>query len=117
MPNTQNPTQINNDSRVRHQCQLAKQRENVGDYEGALTALSGVWSAIGERPRVEKLTPETQAEVLLRVGSVSSQLGSAQQISGAQEFAKAVITESQRLFNDRGEYEKSAEAKTDLALS
>ncbi len=55
------------DSQAKRQCQAAKDLENAGDYEGARTALTGLWSRVGERPSIEKLQTDTQAEVLLRV--------------------------------------------------
>ncbi len=51
------------------QCRLAKELENAGDYEGARAALSGLWTVVGERPVLEELGPDMQAELLLRVGS------------------------------------------------
>jgi len=58
--------------------------ENLGDYDAARQALSGLWTLIGERPSLKGLTAETQAELLLRVGTLTGYLGSAQQIGGAQ---------------------------------
>ena len=101
---------------VRHSCELAKQLENAGDYEEARQSLAGFWSVIGERPLVEGLDPATKAELLLRVGSLSGWIGSAQQIRNAQEFAKDLIAESARIFAALGEHEKAVEAQTDLAI-
>lgn len=104
------------DLQIRTQCELAKQLENAGDYEEARLALSGLWNQIGERPSVTGLNPATKAELLLRVGSLSGLLGSAQQIGHAQEFAKDLIAESARIFASIGLYEKAVEAQTDLAI-
>lgn len=98
------------------QFELARSLERSGDYEGARAALSGVWSEIGERPKVEKLPAELRAEALLRVGVLAGWLGTARQISGAQEFAKDLVTEAVRLFEDLGNSDKVAEAQTDLAI-
>ena len=97
-------------------CRAAKALENAGDYEGAVERLAGLWSRIGERPRIEDLPPNDQAEVLLRVGALSGWLGSSGQVSGAQEFAKDLISESIRAFETLGAQEKVAEAQTDLAI-
>ena len=104
------------DLRVRQQCELAKQLENAGDYDEARVALAGLWNQIGERPSVAGLKPATKAELLLRVGSLSGWIGSAQQIADAQEFAKDLIAESARIFASIGHYEKAVEAQTDLAI-
>lgn len=97
-------------------CALARQHENVGDYEGARRALSGFWTVIGERPDIEKLSREAQAEMLWRVGTLSGWIGSARQVNGAQAFAKDLIAESVRLFEDIGSIDRMAAAETDLAL-
>ncbi|HSK28797.1 MAG TPA: hypothetical protein VLA17_02445, partial [Candidatus Limnocylindria bacterium] len=104
------------DLQVRRQCEIAKQLENAGDYEEARLAFAGIWTKIGERPSLDGLEPATKAELLLRVGSLSGWIGSAQQIVDAQEFAKDLIAESARIFASIGYYEKAVEAQTDLAI-
>ncbi|HEY6804561.1 MAG TPA: helix-turn-helix domain-containing protein [Pyrinomonadaceae bacterium] len=98
------------------QCEQAKDLERSGDYEGARAALTGLWSRIGERPKIETLDVETQPEVLLRVGALAGWLGSTQQIAGAQEFAKDLLSESIRIFDSLGVKSRQAEAQTDLAI-
>jgi tetratricopeptide (TPR) repeat protein len=63
-----------------------------------------------------ELSVDTQAEVLWRVGSLSGWLGSANQIPGAQEFARDLLTESITLFESLNQQDKRAEAMGDLAL-
>lgn len=104
------------DSLVGRQCSQARELERAGDYEGARAALSGIWSAVGQRPLTDSLQPATKAEVLLRAGTLSGWIGSARQIGGAQETAKDLIGESLRLFETLGEQDKIAEAQTDLAI-
>src|SRR5690242_8224309 len=104
------------DWEVKRGCERALGLERAGDYESARAALGKLWSRIGERPAVDELLPETQAEVLLRVGALSGWLGSANQIPGAQEFARDLLTESITLFESLGEQDKRAEAMGDLAL-
>jgi tetratricopeptide (TPR) repeat protein len=104
------------DRHARRACEEAQKLERVGDYEGARVALRDLWSRIGEPPRIAQLPVDTQAEVLLRVGSLSGLWGSAKQVSGAQEFARDLLTESITLFESLGEQDKRAEAMTDLAL-
>jgi len=104
------------DWQARRACEEAQKLERAGDYEGARFALRGLWSRIGDRPRIAQLPVDTQAEVLWRVGSLSGLWGSAKQVSGAQEFARDLLTESITLFESLGEQDKRAEAMTDLAL-
>src|SRR5215510_9294623 len=104
------------DWEARRACERARELERAGDYEGARAALGKLWTRIGERPAVDELSPGTRAEALLRVGSLSGWLGSANQIPGAQEFARDLLTESITLFESLDEQDKRAEAMTDLAL-
>lgn len=104
------------DWEVRRRCEKARALERAGDYEGARAALGKLWTRIGERPAVDELPPETRAEALWRVGALSGWLGSANQIPGAQEFARDLLTESITLFESLRQQDKRAEAMGDLAL-
>jgi tetratricopeptide (TPR) repeat protein len=105
------------DWHARRVCKDAHKLERAGDYEGARFALRVLWSRrIGDRPRLAELSIDTQAEVLWRVGSLSGWLGSANQIAGAQEFARDLLTESITLFESLDQQDKRAEAMGDLAL-
>lgn len=95
---------------------LIAELQNRGEYEAACEALGGFWRGIGKRPEVGSLSAAEQAEVLLRVGTLSGWLGSSGQIAGAQEFAKDLISESLRAFEALGDQEKVAEAQGDLAI-
>lgn len=109
-------TRQGRDSQVQRQCRLARDFERAGEYEAARSALMGIWTTVGERPNIEKLQPDTQAEVLLRVGALSGWIGSARQITGAQDIALDLIGESIRGFEALADLEKVAEAQTDLAI-
>lgn len=104
------------DDRARLRCRIAQHYEQIGDYEAASEALSEFWRGVGARPNVEGLNEIEQAEVILRVGALTGWLGSANKIEGAQEAAKDLITQSLRLFRAQGRTNKTAEAKSDLAL-
>jgi len=104
------------DWEAKRACERARELERAGDYDGARAALGKLWTRIGERPAVDELPPDTRAEVLWRVGALSGWLGSANQIAGAQEFARDLLTESITLFESLNLPDKRAEAMTDLAL-
>jgi CheY-like chemotaxis protein len=106
---------ITHNERVHLRCQLSKELEESGDYEGAREAMDELWSQIGERPALDGLDQEATAEVLLRAGVLTSCIGSAKQIEGAQETAKNLISESIAIFETLQQVEKAAEAQTDLA--
>lgn len=106
---------LSRNERAEFCCRLAKELEEAGNYEAARNALGEFWQRIGERPQIEGLNQHIAAEVLLRAGSLAGWIGSSQQIEGAQEAAKNLMSESMTVFESLGEAEKAAEAETDLA--
>jgi CheY-like chemotaxis protein len=106
---------LTTDEQVRLRCQLAKEMEAAGDYEGAQQAMDELWRGVGERPYLEGLVEGTRAEVLLRVGVLTGWIGSVKQLPDAQEQAKNLISESLRVFESLREVAKVAEAQTELA--
>jgi CheY-like chemotaxis protein len=102
------------DERALLRCQLAKELEDVGNYEAAREAMGELWSRVGERPALEGLNETTAAEVLLRAGALTGWIGSVKQIEGAQETAKNLISESINKFEALGDTLKAAEAQMEL---
>jgi hypothetical protein len=84
-------------------CKLARELEESGNYKTATKSLGDLWQGVGVRPKTEGFTLRTQAEVLLRVGTLSGWLGSMSQVSGSQDSAKDLISESLTLFTSLGE--------------
>lgn len=101
---------------ARQCCQLARQHEEAGDYEVARRVMSPFWQQVGERPRLDDLDEIVRGEVLLRAGSLSGWIGSANRIEGGQEFAKDLISESLSLFERHRQSDKAAEARMALAI-
>lgn len=111
----ENPA-LSRDERVRLQCQMAADFEHRGQYHAARDALAELWQGIGIHPSLEGLSELTAAEVLLRVGSLSGYLGSVEQIKGAQEKAKDLISESITRFEALGEATRVATAQCEIAV-
>lgn len=107
---------ISNDERAVLRCRLAKQLEEVGNYEAAREAMGELWSGIGTGPNVEGLNQWAAAEVLLRAGTLSGWIGSIKQIKSAQETAKNLISQSIASFESLNDDNKVAEAQTEIAL-
>lgn len=97
-------------------CEKAKYLEDSGEYAEAMHVMSHWWKGIGERPDVEELSPGKRAHILSRVGSISGWLGSMQQVPGAQERSKDLISEGANIFESIHEHENWAEARSDLAV-
>lgn len=109
------PEVINSETAI-IQCHLARQFEEAGDFKAAREALSDFWQGVGTRPETTNLTDEAKAELLLRAGTLTGWLGSANQTGGAQEIAKDLVSESASLFETNGLNEKVAEARVELAI-
>jgi tetratricopeptide (TPR) repeat protein len=97
-------------------CELAKNLEEAGEFDQAAEILRPFWSGLLTRPETNGLEENSQAELLLRSGTLTGWLGSAKQIVGAQEVAKDLISESAALFERLGIPDKVAEARVDLAI-
>ena len=97
-------------------CLRAKELEEAGEFEEARGAISEFWKRIGDRPRVDGLNAIARAEVFLRAGALSGWIGSARQVTGAQEIAKDLISEAGRIFEEADLPERVAEARVDLAI-
>jgi len=97
-------------------CELAKGLEEAGEFEQAVDTLRPFWTSLGERPNTTSLEPQAKAELLLRSGALTGWLGSAKQLTGSQDLAKDLISESATLFSQLGMVEKTAEAHVDLAI-
>lgn len=110
-----NPT-LTSEEQAQLRCRLAKQLEDLGNYEGACEALGELWRRVGERPVVEGLEQRTAAEVLLRAGVLTGWIGSVNQIEGSQGTAKNLISESLRIFEALHEEERIAETQTEIAF-
>lgn len=104
------------DEHVLRCCRRAKELEECGHYEAARSVLDKWWQRVGEWPQTEGLGPRAAAELLLRVGALTGWIGSANQIEGAQETAKDLISASAAVLEQLGEAEKLAETRVDLGL-
>jgi transcriptional regulator with PAS, ATPase and Fis domain len=94
---------------------LAKELEEAGNYEAAQEAMGALWQCVGERPNLDGLDKQVAAEVLMRAGALTGWIGSADQVAGAQEKAKDLLTESVELFEALLDVTKIAEAQTEIA--
>lgn len=96
--------------------ELSREFEDRGEYEEACEVLSGFWTRVGERPKVEGLERAAAAEIFLRAGVLTGLIGGNRPINHSQEEAKNLITESLTIFQALRYKKKAAEAQTELAL-
>ncbi|HEX8721655.1 MAG TPA: tetratricopeptide repeat protein [Pyrinomonadaceae bacterium] len=104
------------DKRILIRCRVAADLIHRGQYETAREALGELWLGVGQRPPVSKLPPAVYAEVLLQCGTLTGWLGSAYNISGAQEQAKDMLSEAERKFRSQGVPSKVSEAQYELGM-
>jgi CheY-like chemotaxis protein/tetratricopeptide (TPR) repeat protein len=105
---------LTHDERARLRCQLAKELEDIGNYDAAREAMGELWPCVGEKPVLDGLSAETMADVLLRVGTLTGWIGSVRQMEGAQELAKNLLSDSLLRFEVLKDEKKVAEAQTEL---
>lgn len=110
-----NPSLTTNE-RVLLRCHTAADFIHAGRYEAAREALAELWRGVGARPDIIELKPTTAAEVLLQCGALTGWLGSAGNVEDAQERAKDLLSEAQRLFKSQDRHEKVSEAQYELGM-
>ncbi|MGB8508650.1 MAG: tetratricopeptide repeat protein [Pyrinomonadaceae bacterium] len=110
-----NPTLTTNE-RILLRCGICADLAHKGRYEAAREALGELWQGVGQRPEVKRLPPVTAAEVLLQCGVLTGWLGSARNVSGAQEQAKDLLSEALRKFQSQGRYKKVSEVQYELGI-
>ncbi|MFL6335191.1 MAG: tetratricopeptide repeat protein [Pyrinomonadaceae bacterium] len=97
-------------------CSVSNSYLKAGDYEGAVEALEGFWRGACERPAADNLSARPTAELLVQAGRLTSALGGARRIEGAQEAAKNLLSEGAGIFEQLGDARKVAETRTDLGV-
>jgi transcriptional regulator with GAF, ATPase, and Fis domain/predicted negative regulator of RcsB-dependent stress response len=107
--------ELDHNERVLLRCKLAKELEEAGNYEAAREIMGNLWRRIGEYPNLDGLDERTAAEVLMRAGALTGWIGSVNQVAGAQEQAKDLLSKSITLFETLPDIAKTAEAQTELA--
>src|SRR3712207_2965425 len=84
---------LSDEERAALRCEVAAGLEHKGQFEAAREALGSLWRGAGQHPTVQGLSEVTAAEVILRVGTLSSRFGSDAQNKEIQVAAKELISE------------------------
>ncbi len=96
-------------------CEHALELKERGEFNAAREAMRPLWRQLGVRPDTKELNPLTTAEVLLCAGILTSWIGGQNQIKEADEWARDLLTESMRLFENEGDIKKVAQVRTEIA--
>src|SRR5215213_5427926 len=110
-----NPS-LSETERVLLRCRVAADFIHKGQYETAREALGDLWKGVGQRSPMMDYPAPVRAEVLLQCGTLTGWLGSAQNLVGAQEQAKDMLSEAAREFEALGMPRKVAEAWYELGM-
>jgi signal transduction histidine kinase/ActR/RegA family two-component response regulator/predicted negative regulator of RcsB-dependent stress response len=95
-------------------CAFARQKLEVGDYDGGVKALTRWWN-LGGWPRHSGLTARASAELLLMAGTLSGLIASTKQTPGGQRPAEGLLNGSIALFEQTQATVRASEARTELA--
>lgn len=95
-------------------CSKTSELIYAGQYEAAREELGELWVEIGKRPQLN-FTPQLNAEILLRCGTLSGWLGSAKQLD-VQEKAKDLLSEAFHIFQSLNSKNKASETQYELGM-
>lgn len=95
-------------------CATARQRLEVGDYDGGVRVLSRWWR-LGSWPQHSRLTTQASAELLLMAGILSGLIASTKQLPGGQRPAEGLLNGSIALFEQMQQTARASEARIELA--
>ena len=96
-------------------CRTALELKDRGEYEAAREAMFPLWKGIGSRPDTNGLREDLAPRVLLVAGILTGWLGGQREIQKDNEYARDLISESIRLYEELGDIRKVAEARAELA--
>src|SRR5688572_10769759 len=100
--------------RVEACCTIAREKLEIGDYDGGVAALEPWWR-LGDWPNHANLTTQAAAELLLTAGMLSGLISSTKQLLGGQKPAEGLLNGSVALFEQIGAKERASEARIELA--
>jgi len=93
---------------------LAKEFSESGNYQAARDALGEIWQGMGQAFSSKELSTAVRAKVLMSVGALTGWIGSTQQVQGAQELAKNLLSEAIAIFESLQDLESAGEARGEL---
>ena len=94
-------------------CRIARERIEVGDYDGGCSVLAPWWR-LGHWPNQENLDGIAVAELFLTSGVLSDSVARAKRIVGGQRLGEALISAAIAFFNHHREHTRAVEAQIEL---
>ena len=94
-------------------CTIAREKLEIGDYDGGCAVLAPWWQ-VGGWPNQTGMDQLAAGELLLVAGSLTDSVARAKRIAGGQRLAEALLSGSIALFNHLGATTRSVEANIEL---
>ena len=94
-------------------CVIAREKIEIGDYDGGCEALAPWWT-LGQWPDQKNLDQAAAAELLLTVGTLTDAVARAKRMVGGQRLAEALISGAIALFEHLENHIKSIEGRIEL---
>ncbi|MGH9929526.1 MAG: ATP-binding protein [Pyrinomonadaceae bacterium] len=94
-------------------CRIAREKLELGDYDGGCAALQPWWT-IGEWPKQVGLSQLVAAELLLTAGTLSGWVASTRHADGGQNCAERLLSGAVAMFDHLGQTERSGEGRVEL---
>ncbi len=99
--------------RVEACCALAREKLEIGDYDGGVATLRRWWM-FGEWPKQTGLTHKAAAELLLTAGILSGLIASTKHCAGGQRPAEELLSGAIALFEQMGDSARASEGRIEL---
>lgn len=98
-------------------CEEIYRCEMRGDLREAVELLAPYWTGFDGEITLTSLNRTEAANLLLRIGSVASAFGNAEQIRGSQEKSRGYLSRAEDLFDDLGDTEGKAQCQNKTGIA
>ena len=98
-------------------CEKIYQCETRGDLRQAIELLAPYWTDFEGEVDLTSLNEIEAANLLLRIGSVVSEYGSAEQIGNSQEKSREYLSQAERRFDDLNDSEGRAQCQNKTGVT
>lgn len=98
-------------------CEEIYDCETRGDLRQAIKLLAPYWTGFGDEIKLATLNKIERANILLRIGSVASTIGSAEQIKNSQEKSRDYLSQSGDIFDELEDLEGKAQCQNKIGVT
>jgi len=98
-------------------CEEIHQCETRGDLQQAINLLAPYWTGFNSQINLSSLEKIEVANLLLRIGSVISAVGNAEQINNSQEKSREFLSQAEGIFDDLDYSEGKAQCQNKMGVT